>query len=330
MKKNFVWVLIGIVILLGLILVYLIKSHRISSSAAGPVASLALSPASGTYPLGGTFDVAINLNTGGASVDGVDIVKLHYPAASLKATTVKTGGITAFSISPSPVTPDNTAGTITFVSYVATGSAGYSGSGSIAIVTFQALAATSAAKITFDFNASVPSTTDCNVAEHSTGNDILGSVVNGSYAIQNVNTINISFKLQGRTDNSSSGTVLTIYNAGTSTVAYSKSDITSGATGNASFTVNGLAAGSYDFKIKTTRNISSKITNTVLTNPISLNFGILKAGDLNNDDIVNSLDFSLLNSKWLQADLIADINGDQIVNTIDYAILNGNWLAAGQ
>jgi hypothetical protein len=48
-------------------------------------------------------------------------------------------------------------------------------------------------------------------------------------------------------------------------------------------------------------------------------------GDLNGDGIVNSLDFSILNTKWLTKDALADLNGDGIVNSLDWSILNGNW-----
>ena len=52
---------------------------------------------------------------------------------------------------------------------------------------------------------------------------------------------------------------------------------------------------------------------------------ILK-GDLNNDRIVNSLDWSIMNNKWLTSDIGADLNADGIVNSLDFSIMNGNWL----
>jgi hypothetical protein len=48
-------------------------------------------------------------------------------------------------------------------------------------------------------------------------------------------------------------------------------------------------------------------------------------GDLNNDGIVNSLDWSYMNSKWFTSDATADLNHDGIVNSIDFSILNNNW-----
>ncbi len=49
-------------------------------------------------------------------------------------------------------------------------------------------------------------------------------------------------------------------------------------------------------------------------------------GDINNDKIVNSVDWSLLNSKWFTTDNTSDLNKDGIVNTIDWSVMNSNWL----
>jgi len=49
-------------------------------------------------------------------------------------------------------------------------------------------------------------------------------------------------------------------------------------------------------------------------------------GDINGDGIVNSLDWSIMNSKWLTNDANADLNRDGIVNSIDWSIMNSNWL----
>ena len=48
-------------------------------------------------------------------------------------------------------------------------------------------------------------------------------------------------------------------------------------------------------------------------------------GDLNLDHIVNSLDWSIMNSRWFTSDATADLNKDGIVNAIDFSMLNANW-----
>ncbi|OHA89223.1 MAG: hypothetical protein A3C70_00015 [Candidatus Zambryskibacteria bacterium RIFCSPHIGHO2_02_FULL_43_14] len=67
-----------------------------------------------------------------------------------------------------------------------------------------------------------------------------------------------------------------------------------------------------------------RLKSASLTPPIST----LK-GDLNRDGIVNSLDWSIMNSKWFTSDSAADLNSDGIVNSLDFSIMNGNWLKSG-
>ena len=55
----------------------------------------------------------------------------------------------------------------------------------------------------------------------------------------------------------------------------------------------------------------------------SISVGI--TGDLNHDGIVNSLDWSILNSKWFTSDATADLNHDGLVNSLDFSILNSHW-----
>lgn len=55
----------------------------------------------------------------------------------------------------------------------------------------------------------------------------------------------------------------------------------------------------------------------------------LPGGDLTGDNIVNLLDYGLLQSKWNSLDPSADINGDGAVQLLDYALLKGNWFTVG-
>ncbi len=49
-------------------------------------------------------------------------------------------------------------------------------------------------------------------------------------------------------------------------------------------------------------------------------------GDINKDGVVNSLDWSIMSSKWFTTDSNSDLNKDGIVNSIDFSIMNNNWL----
>jgi hypothetical protein len=52
-------------------------------------------------------------------------------------------------------------------------------------------------------------------------------------------------------------------------------------------------------------------------------------GDLNGDKIVNSIDWSIMNSKWFTSDATADLNKDGLVNSLDWSLLNQNWFKTG-
>jgi len=56
----------------------------------------------------------------------------------------------------------------------------------------------------------------------------------------------------------------------------------------------------------------------------------LLAGDFNNDNTVNSLDYSLMNSHWLQSFATADVNRDGLINSLDFAVLKNNFGKSGQ
>ena len=56
----------------------------------------------------------------------------------------------------------------------------------------------------------------------------------------------------------------------------------------------------------------------------------LPGGDLNGDNVINTLDFSILRFFWLdETDPTADITGEGIVNMDDYNILSANFFTAG-
>jgi hypothetical protein len=67
------------------------------------------------------------------------------------------------------------------------------------------------------------------------------------------------------------------------------------------------------------------------TNAVALNTGtppvpVYLEGDLNKDGIVNSLDWSIMNSEWFEHNKPSDINGDTITNSLDRALMIRNWL----
>ncbi|HEX5429453.1 MAG TPA: dockerin type I repeat-containing protein, partial [Patescibacteria group bacterium] len=75
-------------------------------------------------------------------------------------------------------------------------------------------------------------------------------------------------------------------------------------------------------------DINDSTKSTLLTGSpksFTLSASIAVVGDINQDHIVNSIDYSILNTHWFTADSASDLNHDGIVNAIDYSILNSNW-----
>lgn len=335
MKKNlFVIFLLGAIVLLVIITVVAYRQGWISPKAAGTGATLALSPATGSKTLNSIFPVAIILNTNSQDTAGTDVI-LNYNPLDLEVQDADavTAGVqiqagTLYASYPAN-SVNSTTGKIYFSGIITPGAtSGYTGTGTLATINFKVLRVAAASAVTFSFT--VGATNDSNVTTRVNPTDILETVTNASFALVPPDvSATIRLQLQGRTNHSSTATALRIYQTGTTTQVFQKLDIATDATGSASITISGVAAGNYDYKIKVNDYLVKAITNTGLSNPLTLDFGILKAGDLNDDNIVNSLDFSLLISKWGLTDIAADINQDGIVNTVDFSFLNTNWFVSG-
>lgn len=154
-------------------------------AATASAATLSLSPSSQTVNVGDTLTVNIMLDTSGQPIDGVDIQALHYNPYNLQlqdadsataGTQIQPGTLMTTTVANSV---DTTNGKIVF-SQITSGGTTYTGSGNLATVTFKALVA-GTTNLTIDFTQGA--TTDSNIA--SAGSDILSSVTNGQYVINN-------------------------------------------------------------------------------------------------------------------------------------------------
>jgi len=83
------------------------------------------------------------------------------------------------------------------------------------------------------------------------------------------------------------------------------------------------ATGQYN-ATDTSNGVSNPFDAIVVTLKLASPTGL--QGDLNHDGIVNSLDWSLMNSHWFTNDATADLNHDGLVNSLDFSLLNTNWL----
>ena len=141
-------------------------------------ASLSLSPATASKAVNDTFNVDIILDTGGEAVSGATAI-LIYDTTKLSITTGSQ--ITAGAIFSNPLT--NTVNASTGEIRFDSGSLGtaYTGRGTMATISFRALATGNAA-VNFTFNPSSTTNTSL-VAAASSPTNILTTVNNGVYTI---------------------------------------------------------------------------------------------------------------------------------------------------
>jgi hypothetical protein len=103
------------------------------------------------------------------------------------------------------------------------------------------------------------------------------------------------------------------------------------ASGNiAMSSANAFDEGTYDVRVVTTGYLSQLLEDQSIIPGSSLSVPALLSGDLNNDGIINSVDWSSMNAVWFTADSVSDINRDGIVNSVDFSFINKNWGLMGE
>lgn len=144
-------------------------------------ATLALSPSSGTFNAGCSYSVKIALDTGGADTDGTDVI-LDYLTNQFVMNPVVKGTL----YPDYPISSIDSQNGHVNISGLASVSQAYNGSGTFATINFTipATASPGAAKITFEFDPNDPGkTTDSNVVQRGTVQDLLNNVTDGNYTI---------------------------------------------------------------------------------------------------------------------------------------------------
>lgn len=169
--------------------VLLITGASIATFAVPAIASaatLSLSPTSGTHAVGATFDVKIQLDTGGVTTSGTDVYVRFDP--NVLQVVDSNNSSTGVQVSPGTLysqtsfnSTDNGAGKVSFSGSKSGGSSGYSGTGTLATIKFQAAAEADSTSVTIDYQAG--STTDSNVISQADSSDALTSVTSASYKI---------------------------------------------------------------------------------------------------------------------------------------------------
>lgn len=154
---------------------------------------------------------------------------------------------------------------------------------------------------------------------------LLGSFVVANEAIATV-------ELQSFTATTRDVTFLAT-NGGGSVLATWTKTITNFSGGIGSVALENVPAGTAAISAKTAWTLRSKVPASFSlegVGAVSLTGGdLLKAGDLTGDNVVNTLDYSVLRFNWLTSNAVADITGNGVVNTGDYNPLQANFYTVG-
>jgi nitrous oxidase accessory protein NosD len=122
-------------------------------------------------------------------------------------------------------------------------------------------------------------------------------------------------------------------NGGGSVLATWTKTITNFSGGIGSVALENVPAGTAAISAKTAWTLRSKVPASFSlegVGAVSLTGGdLLKAGDLTGDNVVNTLDYSVLRFNWLTSNAVADITGNGVVNTGDYNPLQANFYTVG-
>lgn len=182
--------------------------HFTADQASAQMATLSLSPSSGTFNRGCKLTVNINLDTGNAPTDGTDVY-LFYDPTRFKGDSITSG--TIYSDYPGN-NIDTQQGKIT-VTGLASISQAFTGSGTLATINFTVLdnAPTGSTQVKFDFDPmNKGKTTDSNVVERGSAvADILNSVTDGNYVVGTGACGSSTTPSIGGPDSSSSSTLVT-------------------------------------------------------------------------------------------------------------------------
>ena len=105
------------------------------------------------------------------------------------------------------------------------------------------------------------------------------------------------------------------------------------AQGAIEYTPNNVLKEIVDIVIQAPYTLTRIVKNVDLneTETIPLAVSDIKVGNLQDaDDVINSLDWAVLSSKWGTGDKDADFNQDGLINSLDWGIMNKNWNAKGE
>lgn len=172
-------------------------------------------------------------------------------------------------------------------------------------------------------------------AKDNAGN--LSTVASVAIVVNNVSVQKFPRKiklsgLEASTSVGSTPVTAEVLSPASGSVLETESNLQPDASGNYTVSFSATDPQLVDIRVMVTGYLSSNLANvdTTVNSTSALSVPQLAAGDLNGDDVVNSLDYSLLNSHYLQNYATADINKDGLVNSLDFAVLKNNFNKTGQ
>lgn len=183
--------------------------------------------------------------------------------------------------------------------------------------------------------------------------DVPASAANGTYAVtatvrdrsgnvsplaslgsfQVANEVLATVELQGfiGTGPGSLRDVVFVATGGVSTKTWTKSMSFTSSVGTVA--LDDVPAGTTGISAKSAWTVRSKkavVLGLTGTGAVSLTGADkLNGGDFNGDNVVNTLDYSILRFNWLTANAVADITGNGSVNSSDYNVLTPNFYTVG-
>ena len=107
------------------------------------------------------------------------------------------------------------------------------------------------------------------------------------------------------------------------------------ASGFFTVTTEGLPPGTYNWRVKGPKYLANGGTVIVAPGAVQQEMGLMRAGDCNNDNVVNAIDFNVVRAAFGLStgqagyDDRADFTGDGVVSAQDFNLLRGNFGTGG-
>jgi hypothetical protein len=133
----------------------------------------------------------------------------------------------------------------------------------------------------------------------------------------------VTIDLEGRSSDAVSGSLEVLNSSKAMIRTY---PFTTSSSGTVNLNLDNTS-GQLFFKVKAAPFLTRLLSGDLST---PLTFSQLRTGDINQDNIVNSIDFSTLNQNWFTSSPSPDLNVDGIVNSLDFSLMNRNWFVRGE